>query len=94
MRRPLILATCALALVAGGAPQPIAGTWGRIRNAFTAARAAAGLSGCTGRAASSGDWKMMEQPPMMHGRRHSAMAGVAIIPTRAATKRLRLSAPA
>src|SRR5262249_8178405 len=64
-----------------------------VRNALTAASAAARLSGCTGRAASSGDSKVMEQPPMMHGRRHSAIAGVPTIPTRAAAKTLRLNTP-
>ena len=65
-----------------------------LRNALTAASAAAGLSGCTGRAAYSGDTKVTEQPgARMHGRRHSAMVGVATMPIRVAAKSVRLSTP-
>ena len=63
------------------------------RNALTAASAALGLSGCTGRAAYSGVTKVIEQPPMMHGRRHSAIAGVANIPVTVAAKRLCRNTP-
>jgi hypothetical protein len=50
------------------------------RKALTAARAACGFSGCTGRAAYSGDTNVKEHPPNgfhKHGIRNSATAGVA-----------------
>src|SRR5262249_24197570 len=66
-----------------------------VRKALTSASAAAGLSGCTGRAAYSGDTKLIEQPGVrMHGRPHSAPAGGVATPIRAAANRPRLYTPA